>query len=142
VSVRQKGLRFVDRGDRVLLRLVGPWEKDPLEDVRDACRVDTCLEKLLYQSVQSARAAGYSWADIGKAMGTTKQPGSGSANLSAGVGGRHGTMGSAGTARKEKDSDTPSHPDPCYRSLARGSRDADFRAAGEDRFRCACSPDC
>ncbi len=73
MAVRQKGLRLVDRGDRVLLRLVGPWEKDPLEDVRDACRVDTCLEKLLYQSVQSARAAGHSWADIGRAMGTTKQ---------------------------------------------------------------------
>jgi hypothetical protein len=73
VAVRQKGVRLVERAGRVRLRLIGPWEQNPLEDVRDACRVDTAVEKLLYQSVQAARAAGHSWADIGEAMGRTKQ---------------------------------------------------------------------
>jgi hypothetical protein len=73
VTVRQKGVRLVERAGGVRLRLIGPWEQNPLEDIRDACRVDTGLEKLLYQSVHAARAAGHSWADIGKAMGTTKQ---------------------------------------------------------------------
>jgi hypothetical protein len=73
VSVRQKGVTLVGRGTRVSLRLVGPWECDPLEDVRDACRVDIAVEKLLYQSVQAAREAGHSWTDIGKAMGVSRQ---------------------------------------------------------------------
>jgi hypothetical protein len=73
VAVRQKGVRLVERAGRARLRLIGPWEQDPLEDIRDACRVDSGIEKLLYQSVQAARAAGHSWADIGKAMGKTKQ---------------------------------------------------------------------
>jgi hypothetical protein len=73
VAVRQKGVRLVDRAGRVRLRLIGPWEQNPLEDIRDACRVDSGVEKLLYQSVQDARAAGHSWADIGRAMGTTRQ---------------------------------------------------------------------
>ena len=73
MSVRQKGVTLVGRGSRVRLRLVGPWEKDPLGDVRDACRVDFAVEKLLYQSVQAARDAGFSWTDIGKAMGVSKQ---------------------------------------------------------------------
>jgi hypothetical protein len=73
VAVRRKGVRLVGRGSRVRLSLVGPWEQDPLEDVRDACRVDFAVEKLLYQSVQSAREAGHSWAEIGKVMGVSRQ---------------------------------------------------------------------
>jgi hypothetical protein len=44
-----------------------------LEDIHDACRVDVAVEKLLYQSVQAARKAGYSWSDIGEAMGISRQ---------------------------------------------------------------------
>jgi hypothetical protein len=73
VAARQKGVRLVERARRVRVRLIGPWEQNPLENIRDAGRMDSGVEKLLYQSVQAARATGHSWADIGKAMGTTKQ---------------------------------------------------------------------
>jgi hypothetical protein len=69
----QKGVRLVGRGSRVRLRLLGPWERDALEDVRDACRVDIAVEKLLYQSVETARRRGHSWSEIGKAMGVSRQ---------------------------------------------------------------------
>jgi hypothetical protein len=73
VPVRQKGVRLIGHGSRVRLRLVGAWERDPLEDVRDACRVDVAIEKLLYRSVNAAREAGFSWAEIGRTMGVSKQ---------------------------------------------------------------------
>ncbi|HEY7703571.1 MAG TPA: hypothetical protein VID03_01935 [Acidimicrobiia bacterium] len=73
MAVRQKGVRLVGRGNRVRLSLSGRWEVDPIEDVRDACRVDMAAEKLLYQSVQKARESGHSWAEIGRAMGVSRQ---------------------------------------------------------------------
>jgi hypothetical protein len=73
MPVRQKGVRLVGRGSRVRLRLVGPWEQDAIEDVRDACRVDMAVEKLLYQSVMAARSEGHSWSQVGDVMGISKQ---------------------------------------------------------------------
>ena len=69
----RKGVRLVGRGGRVRLSVFGPWHQNPLEDVRDACRVDLAVEKLLYESVQMAREAGHSWSEIGKTMGVSKQ---------------------------------------------------------------------
>ncbi len=69
----QKGVRLVGRGSRVRLSLSGPWHQDLIEDVRDACRVDFAAEKFLYQSVHMAREAGYSWKDIGTALGVSRQ---------------------------------------------------------------------
>lgn len=73
MGIRKKGVTLIGRGSRVRLHLVGPWEREPLEDVQDACRVDLAVEKLLHQSVQAAREAGHSWSEIGHAMGTSRQ---------------------------------------------------------------------
>ena len=46
---------------------------EPLEGLREACRVSTALDKLIRESVRRAREAGHSWTQIGEALGVTKQ---------------------------------------------------------------------
>lgn len=66
-------IRIVGHGRNVRVRANGDWENDPLEGLREACRVATALDKLTRQSVKRARDAGHSWTQIGEALGVTKQ---------------------------------------------------------------------
>jgi hypothetical protein len=66
-------LRIVGHGTNSRVRAAGDWERDPLEGLRTACRASRALETLTVESVQRARLAGHSWAQIGQALGITKQ---------------------------------------------------------------------
>jgi hypothetical protein len=71
--VRTKKLRVVGRGPGLGLQMAGNWEGDPLEGVRECCRLATAVEKALREEVRLARQAGHSWAEIGRILGVTKQ---------------------------------------------------------------------
>ena len=71
--MRTKKLRIVGHGRDMKLRRVGDWEGEPLEGVRECCRVTTAVDKALRQEVRLARQAGHSWTEIGQAFGLTKQ---------------------------------------------------------------------
>ena len=66
-------IRIVGHGQNIRVRAAGDWESEPLDGLRDACRVSTALDKLTRESVQRARGAGHSWTQIGEALGVTKQ---------------------------------------------------------------------
>ena len=66
-------IRIVGYGRDLRVRASGDWETEPLEGLREACRVATALDKLTRESIQQARAAGHSWTQIGQALGVTKQ---------------------------------------------------------------------
>jgi len=66
-------IQIVGHGQNIRLRAAGDWESEPLNGLRDACRVSTALDKLTRESVQRARTAGHSWTQIGEALGVTKQ---------------------------------------------------------------------
>lgn len=66
-------VRIVGNGHNIRLRASGDWESEPLEGLRDACRVATALDKLTRESVKRAREAGHSWTQIGQALGVSKQ---------------------------------------------------------------------
>jgi uncharacterized NAD(P)/FAD-binding protein YdhS len=53
--------------------LVGTWGKKPLEDLRVACGASGAVEKLIRQTVADARRQGCTWAEIGEALGMSKQ---------------------------------------------------------------------
>jgi hypothetical protein len=65
--------RIVGYGRDLSVRASGDWETEPLEGLREACRVATALDKLTRESVQQARAAGHTWTEIGRALSVTKQ---------------------------------------------------------------------
>jgi hypothetical protein len=71
--MRTKELRIIGHGRDMRLRLVGNWEGEPLEGIRECCRVATAVDKALRQEVWLARQAGHSWTEIGQALGVTKQ---------------------------------------------------------------------
>ena len=71
--MRTKKLRIVGHGAILRLRMVGDWEGEPLEGVRECCRVTTAVDKALRQEVRLARQAGHSWTEIGQTFGVTKQ---------------------------------------------------------------------
>jgi DNA-directed RNA polymerase specialized sigma24 family protein len=71
--VRRRELRIVGRGDGTKLRLVGDWERAPLEALVESRRVAAALDKLQRQLVEQARVAGRSWTEIGNSLGITKQ---------------------------------------------------------------------
>ena len=48
-------------------------ERRPLEAITKLCRESFRVEKALTESVLSARDHGHSWAEIGRALGSTKQ---------------------------------------------------------------------
>ena len=67
-------IRIVGHGQNIRVRAAGDWESEPLDGLREACRVSTALDKLTRESVQRAREAGHSWTQIGEALGVTSKP--------------------------------------------------------------------
>jgi hypothetical protein len=57
---------------RVLVN-VAVDERRPLEGVSRLCRESLKIEKALTEVVLTARRQGYSWTQIGRALGVTKQ---------------------------------------------------------------------
>jgi hypothetical protein len=70
---RAPHVRIVGGGGRLRLRTLGDWDSHPLDALRECCRAETALEKAMWQTVRMAREAGHSWAEIGFALGVTKQ---------------------------------------------------------------------
>jgi hypothetical protein len=73
MSVRTKSIRLHAQATKGRLRLVGAWGKKPLEDLRVACGALGAVNKLIRQTVEDAREQGCSWAEIGQALGMSKQ---------------------------------------------------------------------
>lgn len=73
VVKRPPKVRIGGEGERLRLRTVGDWDAHPLDALRECRGVATALEKALWETVHKARDAGHSWADIGAALGVTKQ---------------------------------------------------------------------
>ena len=69
----QQRLKVIGHGAEMKLRLVGDWDRRPLEGLRVAQGVEKAIDKVLREQVRRARNAGCSWSDIGEALGTTKQ---------------------------------------------------------------------
>jgi uncharacterized NAD(P)/FAD-binding protein YdhS len=66
-------IRIVGHGTNIHVRTAGDWESEPLDGLREACRVSTALDKLVRESVRRARETGHSWTQIGEALRVTKQ---------------------------------------------------------------------
>jgi hypothetical protein len=62
-------LRLRGRGERVRLRRIGTWNRDPLHELAVACRTTVAVDKALGESVNAARQSGRSWPEIAVAMG-------------------------------------------------------------------------
>lgn len=73
VENRTPRVRIAGEGGRLRLRTAGDWDAYPLDALRECRGVATALEKVLWQTVHKARDCGHSWADIGAALGVTKQ---------------------------------------------------------------------
>ena len=69
----QHRLKVIGHGAEMKLRLVGDWDRRPLEGLRVAQGIEKAIDKVLREQVRRARDAGCSWSDIGEALGTTKQ---------------------------------------------------------------------
>lgn len=66
-------IRIAGSGRRLRLHALGDWESRPLDALHECCRAQTALAKATWQTVQQAREAGHSWAEIGDALGVAKQ---------------------------------------------------------------------
>jgi uncharacterized NAD(P)/FAD-binding protein YdhS len=73
MSVRAKSIRLHAQATKGRLRLIGTWGKKPLEDLRVACGASGAVDKLIRQTVADARRQGCTWAEIGEALGMSKQ---------------------------------------------------------------------
>ncbi len=73
MSIRAKAIRLDAQATKGRLRLVGTWGKKPLEDLRVACGASVAVDKLIRQTVEDARRKGCTWAEIGHALGISKQ---------------------------------------------------------------------
>jgi ATP-dependent Clp protease ATP-binding subunit ClpX len=73
MTVRGKSLRLVGSGSKARLRTIGTWGERPLDDLAIACGAATAVEKLIRQTVAEARKQSCTWAEIGRALRTTKQ---------------------------------------------------------------------
>jgi hypothetical protein len=73
MTVRSKAIRLRAQAEKGRLKLVGPWGKRPLEDLRVACAASGAVNKLIRQTVADARSQGCSWAEIGASLGISKQ---------------------------------------------------------------------
>ena len=73
MSVRTQAIRLEAQANKGRLRLVGTWGKKPLDDLRVACAASGAVDKLIRQTVEDARGAGCTWAEIGRALGMSKQ---------------------------------------------------------------------
>jgi hypothetical protein len=71
--VSETRLKVVGHGASTGVRQVGDWDGRPLEGIRHARQVAEATEKVLRDQVRRARTSGCSWADIGEALGITKQ---------------------------------------------------------------------
>jgi uncharacterized NAD(P)/FAD-binding protein YdhS len=69
----KRRIQIVGHGQNIRVRADGDRQSEPLDGLREACRVSTALDKLTRESVQRAREAGHSWTQIGEALGVTKQ---------------------------------------------------------------------
>lgn len=69
----KRRIQIVGHGQNIRVRADGDWQSEPLDGLREACRVSTALDKLTRESIQRAREAGHSWTQIGEALGVTKQ---------------------------------------------------------------------
>jgi hypothetical protein len=66
-------IRIVGHGRDVRVRVSGDWENQPLDGLREACRVAAALDALTRESVQRARVNGHSWTQIGHALSVSRQ---------------------------------------------------------------------
>ena len=73
MSVRAKAIRLDAQATKGRLRLVGTWGKKPLDDLLVACAASGAVDKLIRQTVKDARGQGCTWAEIGRALGMSKQ---------------------------------------------------------------------
>jgi hypothetical protein len=73
MTIGQRRLRIIGRGHDLRLRLAGDWEADPLDALCEAGRLGDAVEKMQRDLVRRARAGGRSWAEIGSALGVSKQ---------------------------------------------------------------------
>jgi uncharacterized NAD(P)/FAD-binding protein YdhS len=73
MSMRAKAIRLDSQATRGRLRLVGTWGKRPLEDLLVASAASRAVDKLIRQTVEDARRQGCTWAQIGHALGMSKQ---------------------------------------------------------------------
>lgn len=69
----RRGIRIVGHGRNIRVRAAGDCDSEPLDGLREACRVSTALNKLTRELVARARETGHSWTQIGEALGVTKQ---------------------------------------------------------------------
>ena len=69
----KRRIQIVGHGQNIRVRADGDWQSEPLDGLREACRLSTALDKLTRESVQRAREAGHSWTQIGEALGVTQQ---------------------------------------------------------------------
>lgn len=70
---RTQRLRLVGRGRELRLRLLGDWERAPLDGLCETARAAGALLKLQHDLVSTARRSGKSWTEIGAALGVSKQ---------------------------------------------------------------------
>ena len=73
MRMRARSIRLVGTGAKARLRTIGPWGERPLEDLAVACQASVAVDKLIRQTVVSAREQGCSWAEIGHTLRMTKQ---------------------------------------------------------------------
>ena len=73
MSVRARSIRLDAQATKGRLRLIGTWGKKPLEDLLVACAASGAVDKLIRQTVEDARRQGCTWAEIGKALGISRQ---------------------------------------------------------------------
>lgn len=60
-------------GDGRKLRLVGDWEAAPLDGLCESAGLARAVDKLQRHLVAQARDAGRTWAEIGEALGVSRQ---------------------------------------------------------------------
>ena len=73
MSVRTKAIRLHAQAMKGSLRLIGTWGERPIDDLKVACGAAGAVDKLIRQTVRDAREQGCTWAEIGRALGMSKQ---------------------------------------------------------------------
>lgn len=68
---RRARLRITGNGRK--LRLLGDWEKAPLDGLCESAGLARAVDKLQRHLVSQAREAGRSWTEIGEALGVSRQ---------------------------------------------------------------------
>ena len=72
MAATSRRLRLTGHGTRLRLRTSGDWTGDPMGGVAECCRALMAMEKALGESIRQARSAGHSWAEVGRALGSTE----------------------------------------------------------------------